>query len=274
MSQRPYCTHLPRSSAGKNPSTRGGEIANDAAARLEDRPAGRRLEIPVGRSGRAGRWSSADSMDGSSRSSAKPPSKASRFASTARDSGGLAVGERLTDGLDLEERAHTGGRQAISRNQQRLGRVDFDAPRTARSRGKTIPPCAPRRRRIRAADCLRERGQSPPRRSAARQKEIAIRAAMGASRTRVLRQMLTESILLSAIGGAAGLVLSIWLTDLLMSMLPEGAPRLEQIGIDYRVLTFALGVSALTGILFWHRPRTPSLDARRYQRLERRRTQR
>src|SRR5438105_4418774 len=87
-------------------------------------------------------------------------------------------------------------------------------------------------------------------RSAARQKEIAIRAAMGASRTRVLRQMLTESVLLSAIGGAAGLVLSIWLTDLLMSMLPEGAPRLEHVGIDYRVLTFALGVSALTGILF------------------------
>src|SRR6059058_5548353 len=87
-------------------------------------------------------------------------------------------------------------------------------------------------------------------RGAVRQKEIAIRAAMGASRTRVLRQMLTESILLSAIGGAAGLVLSIWLTDLLMSMLPEGAPRLEQVGIDYRVLTFAVGVSALTGILF------------------------
>src|SRR6187401_538122 len=87
-------------------------------------------------------------------------------------------------------------------------------------------------------------------RSAARQKEIAIRAAMGASRTRVLRQMLTESILLSAIGGVAGLVLSVWLTELLTSMLPEGAPRLEQIGIDYRVLTFALGVSALTGILF------------------------
>src|SRR5436305_1661014 len=87
-------------------------------------------------------------------------------------------------------------------------------------------------------------------RSAARQKEMAIRAAVGASRTRVLRQMLTESVLLSAIGGATGLVLSIWLTDLLMSLLPEGAPRLDQIGIDYRVLTFALGVSALTGILF------------------------
>src|SRR3954465_14740074 len=87
-------------------------------------------------------------------------------------------------------------------------------------------------------------------RSAARQKEIAIRAAMGASRTRVLRQMLTESILLSAIGGTAGVLLCLWLTDLLMSMLPEGAPRIEEVGIDYRVLTFALGVSALTGILF------------------------
>ncbi|HVF70662.1 MAG TPA: ABC transporter permease [Chthoniobacterales bacterium] len=87
-------------------------------------------------------------------------------------------------------------------------------------------------------------------RSAARQKEIAIRAAMGASRSRVLRQMLTESILLSAIGGIAGLLLSVWLTDLLMAIVPEGAPRLDQVGIDYRVLTFALGVSALTGILF------------------------
>src|SRR5438067_8366785 len=87
-------------------------------------------------------------------------------------------------------------------------------------------------------------------RSAARQKEIAIRAAMGASRTRVLRQMLTESILLSVIGGIAGLLLSVWLTDVLMSMLPKGAPRIEQVGIDYRVLTFAFGVSALTGLLF------------------------
>jgi putative ABC transport system permease protein len=87
-------------------------------------------------------------------------------------------------------------------------------------------------------------------RSAARQKEIAIRAAMGASRGRVLRQMLTESVLLSVIGGIAGLLLSIWLTDVLMSIVPEGAPRPEHIGIDYRVLTFALGVSALTGILF------------------------
>ena len=87
-------------------------------------------------------------------------------------------------------------------------------------------------------------------RGAARQKEIAIRSALGASRGRVLRQLLTESILLSAIGGLAGFVLSIWLTNVLMSMLPEGAPRLERVGVDYRVLMFALGVSALAGILF------------------------
>src|SRR4051794_19201058 len=87
-------------------------------------------------------------------------------------------------------------------------------------------------------------------RGAARQKEIAIRAAMGASRGRVIRQMLTESILLSAIGGIAGLLLSIWLTDVLVSIVPEGAPRMDQVGIDYRVLAFAFGVSALTGILF------------------------
>ena len=87
-------------------------------------------------------------------------------------------------------------------------------------------------------------------RSAARQKEIAVRAAMGASRGRVVRQMLTESILLSTIGGIFGLLLSIWLTDLLISIIPEGAPRLDQVGIDYRVLLFAFGISALTGILF------------------------
>src|SRR5437764_13210174 len=73
---------------------------------------------------------------------------------------------------------------------------------------------------------------------------------MGASRGRVVRQMLTESVLLSAIGGTAGLLLSVWLTDVLISIIPEGAPRLDQVGIDFRVLAFALGISALTGILF------------------------
>jgi putative ABC transport system permease protein len=87
-------------------------------------------------------------------------------------------------------------------------------------------------------------------RSAARQKEIAIRAAMGASRARVVRQMLTESLLLAIIGGLAGILLSIWLTDVLLSIIPEGAPRLDQVGIDSRVLGFGLGISTLTGIVF------------------------
>ena len=65
-------------------------------------------------------------------------------------------------------------------------------------------------------------------RAAGRQKEIAIRSAMGASRGRVVRQMLTESVMLSLIGGAAGLILSVWLTDVLTAMLPEGAPRLTR----------------------------------------------
>jgi putative ABC transport system permease protein len=87
-------------------------------------------------------------------------------------------------------------------------------------------------------------------RAAGRQKEIAIRSAMGATRGRVVRQMLTESVLLSLLGGTAGLLLSVWLTDALTAILPEGTPRVDQVGLDYGVLAFAIGISALTGILF------------------------
>ncbi|MDQ6911996.1 MAG: ABC transporter permease [Verrucomicrobiota bacterium] len=87
-------------------------------------------------------------------------------------------------------------------------------------------------------------------RAAARQKEIAIRTAMGASRGRLVRQMLTESLLLSVIGGIAGMLLSIWLKDSLLAIIPEGAPRIDQVRIDYVVLAFVVGISALTGIAF------------------------
>jgi putative ABC transport system permease protein len=87
-------------------------------------------------------------------------------------------------------------------------------------------------------------------RAAARQKEIAVRAAMGASRARVVRQMLTESLLLSVIGGVGGMLLSIWLKDSLLAIIPEGAPRMDQVRIDYIVLAFVVGISALTGIAF------------------------
>jgi putative ABC transport system permease protein len=87
-------------------------------------------------------------------------------------------------------------------------------------------------------------------RAAARQQEIVIRAALGAGRRRLVRQMVTESVLLSLLGGAAGLVLASWGIDLLIALKPADLPRLSAIGIDPWVLAFTFGVSILTGILF------------------------
>jgi putative ABC transport system permease protein len=87
-------------------------------------------------------------------------------------------------------------------------------------------------------------------RATGRQKEIAVRAALGASRWRVIRQLLTESVLLSVIGGAIGLLLSVWLTKLLVSISPANTPRFDEIRPDVRVFAFTLGLTVLTGILF------------------------
>jgi putative ABC transport system permease protein len=87
-------------------------------------------------------------------------------------------------------------------------------------------------------------------RSAVRQKEIAIRTALGAGRTRIIRQLLTESVLLSLLGGGAGLLLALWGTDALKSIVPGNIPRLDESGIDLRVLSFTMLVSFLTGIVF------------------------
>jgi putative ABC transport system permease protein len=83
-----------------------------------------------------------------------------------------------------------------------------------------------------------------------RQKEMSIRAALGASRGRVIRQLLTESILLSLIGGVLGFLLAVWWSDLLIALGKEDIPRAVQIGMDFRVLGFTLAVSMLTGIIF------------------------
>jgi putative ABC transport system permease protein len=87
-------------------------------------------------------------------------------------------------------------------------------------------------------------------RAASRQKEIAVRSALGATRQRVMRQLVTESLLLSAIGGALGVVLALWLTDLLARTAADSIPRALEIGMDARALAFALGISALCGLLF------------------------
>ena len=83
-----------------------------------------------------------------------------------------------------------------------------------------------------------------------RYREFAIRAALGAGRGRVVRQFLTESVLLSLIGGAVGLALAVWVVRVLVLLMPKDTPRLEEIKLDYRVVLFTLGTSLLTGIVF------------------------
>jgi putative ABC transport system permease protein len=87
-------------------------------------------------------------------------------------------------------------------------------------------------------------------RAAARQKEIAIRTALGASRRRIVGQLLTESILLGLAGGLVGLALAFAGLKLLLSLNPPNIPRLTEINIDLRVLGFTLLVSLLTGVIF------------------------
>ncbi|HEV2130641.1 MAG TPA: ADOP family duplicated permease, partial [Longimicrobiaceae bacterium] len=89
-------------------------------------------------------------------------------------------------------------------------------------------------------------------RAAARRKEMAVRLSLGATRPRLIRQTLTESLLLAGIAGVLGLVLATWGTATLVRLLPPdlALPRLDEVGVDGRVLAFALGVSLLTGVLF------------------------
>ena len=87
-------------------------------------------------------------------------------------------------------------------------------------------------------------------RSTARAREFAIRIAMGAGQGRLVQQMLTESILLALAGGALGLLVAHWGTRAALGVLPAALPRAEEIGLDFRVLGFAIAVSVLTGVLF------------------------
>ena len=80
--------------------------------------------------------------------------------------------------------------------------------------------------------------------------EFVIRAALGAGRWRLIRQLLTESVLVSLAGGAIAVMLAIWGTNLLVWLKPESLPRLQEISVDVRVLLFTFGISLLTGVVF------------------------
>jgi putative ABC transport system permease protein len=87
-------------------------------------------------------------------------------------------------------------------------------------------------------------------RSTARQQEIAIRRALGAGRLRLVRQFLTESVLLSLIGGLLGSLVAMWGVDILVALSPGNIPRLDEVGLNWKVLAFTLSISLGTGVIF------------------------
>jgi predicted permease len=87
-------------------------------------------------------------------------------------------------------------------------------------------------------------------RSMGRSREFAIRAALGASRARVIRQLLLESILLAGLGGALGLLLAFWGTKAVLGTLPGAVPRANEVSLDSRVLLFTLALSLFAGVIF------------------------
>ncbi len=87
-------------------------------------------------------------------------------------------------------------------------------------------------------------------RAAARQRELAVRRALGSGRLRLARLLLTESMVLALAGGALGLLTAAWSLDALMSLVPQSLPRISEIGMDWRVLAFTFVASLATGALF------------------------
>jgi putative ABC transport system permease protein len=87
-------------------------------------------------------------------------------------------------------------------------------------------------------------------RGSARERELAVRMALGATRRRIIRQLLTESVLLASIGGIAGLLLGVWAVDALVSLAPSSVPRLNEVGLDPTVFAFAAAITIATGLLF------------------------
>jgi len=105
-------------------------------------------------------------------------------------------------------------------------------------------------------------------RSTARRREFAIRTALGAARGRVIRQLLTESVLLSVVAGSLGLVLAFWGTRLVLAAVPGTLPRSQDVGLDPYVLAFTLAISILTGVLFGLAPAFHSSNVNPHESLK------
>jgi predicted permease len=102
--------------------------------------------------------------------------------------------------------------------------------------------------------------------ASSRDQELAVRAALGAGRARLVRQLLTESVILALAGGLVGLFLAYWGVSGLRAIVPANTPRVDEVGLDPKVLLFTLGISVCTGLFFgmapaWHVARTDLRDA-------------
>jgi predicted permease len=104
-------------------------------------------------------------------------------------------------------------------------------------------------------------------RSSSRYREIAVRQALGASSWRLVRQTLTESVILSLCGGALALPLSFWLKDILLTLVPTNLPRITEVALNGRALFFAFAISVITGVLFGLVPAMQMSDRRLMDRL-------
>ncbi len=105
-------------------------------------------------------------------------------------------------------------------------------------------------------------------RSTGRSREFAIRSAIGASPGRVIRQLLTESVLLGVAGGALGLLLAKWGTRAILAALPDALPRADEIKMDWHVLLFTAGISVLTGVVFGLAPAFKALQSDMHETLK------